>query len=118
MRAISVTFRCRNLRKMKRFYTQILGWEVSEEGNNYCYLDTGGLLTMGLIASKPKDWDYPSGSATFLDVEIDDPVTLRSILAVRDVDIVREELTDGAIFLHVQDPEGNIISFFKATSNE
>jgi catechol-2,3-dioxygenase len=114
MRAVGVTFRCRNLNKMKRFYTQILGWDVTEEGNNYCYLDTGG-FTLGLLSTRPKDWDYPTGSATFLDVEIEDPVTLRSVLAVKGVDLLREEVTDNAIFLHVEDPEGNIISFFRAS---
>ena len=34
MRAVSVTYRCKNLQKMKRFYSKILGWEITEEGPN------------------------------------------------------------------------------------
>ena len=112
MRAISITYRCRNLRKMKQFYTKIIGWEITDEGPSYCYLDTGG-ITVGLLATEPDSWDAPTGNSTFLDVEIDDPVTLRSIMAVRGVKVVKEELTDAALFLHIKDPEGNIISFFK-----
>ena len=116
MRAVSVTYRCRNFQKMKRFYHRILGWEVTEEGPNYCYLDTGG-LTLGLLGTQAHSWDAPTGSSIFLDVEIDDPVTLRSVLSERGVDILREELTDAALFLHVRDPEGNLISFFKTGSS-
>jgi catechol 2,3-dioxygenase-like lactoylglutathione lyase family enzyme len=116
MRAVSVTYRCKNLRKMKRFYTRVLGWDVSDEGPNFCYLDTGG-LTLGLVAAEPGGWDAPTGDSTFLDVEIEDPITLRSVLAVRGVEIFKEELTDSALFLHVRDPEGNLISFFKPTSH-
>ncbi len=115
MRAVSVTYRCRNLPKMKRFYTRVLGWEVSDEGPNFCYLDTGG-VTLGLLATRKDSWEAPTGSSLFLDVEIDDPVTLRSVLSVRGVEILREEVTDAALFLHVQDPEGNLISFFKTAS--
>ncbi len=115
MRAVSMTYRCRNLKKMKQFYSKILGWEITDEGPNYCYLDTGG-LTLGLLATQPKSWDAPTGQSTFLDVEIDDPVTLRSVLSVRGVEILKEEVTDAAIFLHVMDPEGNLISFFKVGS--
>ncbi len=114
MRAVSVTYRCKNLKKMKTFYTRVLGWEVTEEGPNFCYLDTGG-LTLGLVVTLPDTWDAPTGSSTFLDVEIDDPITLRSVLAVRGVEVFKEELTEAAFFLHVRDPEGNLISFFKAT---
>ena len=113
MRAVSMTYRCKNLKKMKQFYNRILGWEITDEGPNYCYLDTGG-LTLGLLATGSKSWDAPDGHSTFLDVEIEDPVTLRSVLSVRGVEIFREEVTDAAIFLHVYDPEGNLISFFKA----
>ena len=95
---------------------RVLGWDVSEEGPNFCYLDTGG-LTLGLVESEPGAWDAPTGDSTFLDVEIDDPITLRSVLAERGVAIFKEELTDAALFLHVRDPEGNLISFFKATSH-
>jgi predicted enzyme related to lactoylglutathione lyase len=116
MRAVSVTYRCRNLKRMKRFYTRVLGWEVSDEGPNFCYLDSGG-LTVGLLATSPRAWDAPTGSSIFLDVEIDDPVTLRSVLAERGVEIFKEEVTDSALFLHVMDPEGNLISFFKTGSN-
>ncbi|MCP4545301.1 MAG: VOC family protein [bacterium] len=116
MRAISITFRCRNLKKMRQFYSRSLGWEVTDEGPTYCYLDTGG-ITIGLLATDPEAWDAPTGNATFLDVEIDDPVSVRSILAERGVELVREELTDAAIFMHVKDPEGNLISFFKTGTN-
>ena len=115
MRAVSVTYRCSNLKKMKQFYTRVLGWEVTDEGPNFCYLDTGG-LTLGLVGTDSKSWDAPEGGSTFLDVEIDDPITLRSVLAVRGVEVFKEELTEAAFFLHVRDPEGNLISFFKATS--
>jgi catechol 2,3-dioxygenase-like lactoylglutathione lyase family enzyme len=116
MRAVSVTFRCRNLKKMKTFYTRILGWEVTDEGAGYCYLDTGG-ITIGLLAASSGSWEQPTGSGTFLDVEVDDPVTVRSVLAVRGVEILKEELSDAALFIYVQDPEGNIISFFKTGSH-
>ncbi|MBN2171323.1 MAG: VOC family protein [Candidatus Krumholzibacteriota bacterium] len=115
MRAVSVTFRCRNLQKMKRWYSRILGWEITEEGPNYCYMDAGG-LTFGLLSAMPHDWYYPTGSATFLDVEIEDPITTRSVLAERGVAVKMEETTEAALFLHVEDPEGNIVSFFKAAS--
>jgi predicted enzyme related to lactoylglutathione lyase len=115
MRAVSMTYRCKNLTKMKQFYSRILGWEITDEGPNYCYLDTGG-LTLGLLATRRGTWDAPSGHSTFLDVEIEDPVTLRSVLSVRGVEILKEEVTDAAIFLHVKDPEGNLISFFKVGS--
>lgn len=115
MRAVSVTYRCKNLKKMKTFYARILGWDITDEGPNFCYLDTGG-LTLGLVATEPKSWDAPSGNSTFLDVEIDDPITLRAVLAARGVEIFKEELTEAAFFLHVRDPEGNLISFFKAAS--
>ncbi len=55
-----MTYRCKNLKKMKQFYSRILGWEVTDEGPNYCYLDTGG-LTLGLLATGPKSWDAPDG---------------------------------------------------------
>ena len=63
MRAVSVTYRCRNLKKMKTFYTRVLGWEVTEEGPNFCYLDTGG-LTLGLVVTLPDTWDAPTGEFT------------------------------------------------------
>jgi len=115
MKAVSVTYRCRNLGAMKRFYTKTLGWEVTEEGPGYCYLNAGNLL-LGLQDTRPADWDAPTGQSTYLDVEVEDPITLRSLLAERGVEIISEEVTREAIFLNVADPEGNLIGFFKPTS--
>ncbi len=114
MRAVSVTFRCRHYTKMKRFYTKTLGWDLTDEGKGYCYIDAGALL-IGLQETRNGDWDAPTGQGTYLDVEIDDPITLRSLLAERGVEILREEVTREAIFINVADPEGNLIGFFKST---
>jgi len=114
MRAVSVTLRCRSYSKMKSFYTRTLGWDLTEEGKGYCYIDAGGLL-LGLQATRSGDWDAPTGHSTYIDVEGDDPITLRSLLAERKVAILREEVTPEAIFINVADPEGNLVGFFKST---
>jgi predicted enzyme related to lactoylglutathione lyase len=99
---------------MKRFYSRILGWDISDQGKGYCYIDAGGLL-LGLQETRAGDWDLPTGQSTYLDVEVEDPITLRSLLAERGVKILREEVTPEAIFINVADPEGNLIGFFKST---
>lgn len=114
MRAVSVTLRCRSYSKMKSFYTRTLGWDLTEEGKGYCYIDAGGLL-LGLQETRNGDWDTPTGHSTYLDVEVDDPITLRSLLAERNVEILKEEVTSEAIFINVADPEGNLVGFFKST---
>ena len=113
-----VFFKCDDPKGMNEWYTKNLGLDAGEYGATFEWLQADNPSKTGSTAwcTFPKDTKYfdPSAKSFMINYRVDDLVTLIAELRKDNVTIVDEiaEYEYGK-FIHVLDPEGNIIELWE-----
>jgi len=115
-----VFFKSNNPTAMNEWYAKNLGLETSEYGASFDWRHADDPSKKGSTAwcAFPSDTDYfnPSGKPFMINYRVADIATLVDELKKENVTII-DDITESPYgkFLHVLDPEGNIIELWEPT---
>jgi len=113
-----VFFKCENPESMNEWYAENLGLPSSEYGTTFEWrqIDNPSIKGSTAWSTFPQDTKYfnPSAKPFMINYRVEDLVMLVEELKKNDVTIVDEIVEyDYGKFVHVLDPEGNIIELWE-----